>query len=194
MRAKTTSIPALPWSARLVAVNTPADIRLATDCDVPLLVEFRSAMFRDMGWADEDRLGELAPAYARYVMDARAAGDFVAWIAEKAAEPVGGVGLLWERVPPTVRNLSGRQAYILAAYVTPPNRREGIAQQLIETALSFARDNGAGVVSLHHSPAGKGLYEKFGFVESPEMRLFTDPASAAWSPQAPGHTPADDAD
>jgi GNAT superfamily N-acetyltransferase len=151
-------------------------------------------MFRDMGWTDEERLAQLAPAYARYVTDARAAGDFAAWIAEKEGEPVGGVGLLWERVPPTVRNLSGRQAYILAAYVTPDHRREGIAHQLIEAAIKHARANGADVVSLHYSPAGKGLYEKFGFVESPEMRLFTDPASAAWSPQAPAHTPADDAD
>jgi GNAT superfamily N-acetyltransferase len=151
-------------------------------------------MFREMGWTDEGRLAELAPAYARYVMDARATGDFVAWVAEKAGEPVGGVALLWERVPPTVRNLSGRQAYILAAYVMPKHRREGIAQQLIETTIAYARDNGADVVSLHYSPAGRGLYEKFGFVESPEMRLFTDPSSAAWAPQAPAHTPADDAD
>jgi ribosomal protein S18 acetylase RimI-like enzyme len=175
-------------------VTESANIRLATDCDVVLLVEFRNQMFRDMGWTDEGRLAELGPAYARYVMDARAAGDFVAWIAEKNAAPVGGVGLLWERVPPTVRNLSGRQAYILAAYVAPDHRREGIAHRLIETALTYARENGADVVSLHFSPAGKGLYQKFGFVESPEMRLFTDPSSAAWAPQAPAHTPADDAD
>jgi GNAT superfamily N-acetyltransferase len=175
-------------------VTVLANIRLATDRDTPLLVEFRTAMFRDMGWSDEARLEELAPAYARYVTEARAAGDFVAWVAEKSGAPVGGVGLLWERVPPTVRNLSGRQAYVLAAYVAPAHRREGIAHRLLETAVVFARDNGAEVVSLHYSPAGKGLYEKFGFVESPELRLFTDPASAAWAPTALTHVPADDAD
>jgi GNAT superfamily N-acetyltransferase len=127
-------------------------------------------------------------------MEAREADTFVAWIAEKNGEPVGGVALLWERVPPTVRNLSGRQAYILAAYVVPEHRRQGIAHLLIETALRHAREQGADVVSLHYSPAGKGLYQQFGFAESPEMRLFTDPSSAAWAPQAPAHTAADDAD
>lgn len=188
------NIRARLWSARLSSVNAPSDIRLAAACDIPLLVEFRSEMFRDMGWADDAILADLAPAYECYVTDARLTGDFVAWIAEKAGEPVGGVALLWERVPPTVRNLSGRQAYILAAYVRPEHRREGIAHQLIETAITYARANGADVISLHYSPAGKGLYEKFGFVESPEMRLFTNPAAASWAPQAPAHTPADDAD
>jgi ribosomal protein S18 acetylase RimI-like enzyme len=184
----------LGQSARLFRMSASADIRLATDADLELLVVFRMQMFRDMGWTDEQRLAELAPAYRDYVRDAVRAGDFVAWVAESDGEPAGGVAVLWERVPPTVRNLSGRQAYILAAYVAPPFRREGLGCRLIETAIVYAREHGADVVSLHYSPAGKGLYEKFGFVESPEMRLFTDPMSAAWSPQAPGHTPADDAD
>ncbi|TLM78045.1 MAG: GNAT family N-acetyltransferase, partial [Actinobacteria bacterium] len=136
----------------------------------------------------------LEPLYAAYVTESRARGDFVSWIAEKDGVAVAAVSVLWERVPPTVRNLSGRQAYILGMYVAAEARRQGIAHALIETAVAYARDNGADVVSLHYSPAGKGLYEKLGFVESPEMRLFTDPASAAWAPQAPAHTPADDAD
>lgn len=169
-------------------------IRNTTSADVRTLVDFRMAMFRDMGWTDEARLAELAPRYAQYVHDASERGDFVAWIAEADGRAVGGVGVLWERVPPTVRNLTGRQAYILAVYVVPDHRNRGIAHTLVERALEYSRENGAEVVSLHYSPAGKALYEKYGFAESPEMRLFTDSASAAWAPQAPAHTPADDAD
>lgn len=175
-------------------VNESPDIRLATGDDVPLLVSFRSEMFRSMGWTDEARLEELEPLYAQYVREASASGDFVAWIAEKPEGPVGGIALLWERVPPTVRNITGRQAYILAAFVHPAHRRQGIAHLLVETAIAFAKREGAEVVSLHYSPAGRGLYEKFGFAESPEMRLFTHPSSAAWTPRAPHHVPADDAD
>lgn len=175
-------------------MSSPADIRLAGPEDLPLLVEFRHAMFRDMGWMDEERLAELGPRYETYVREANARGDFEAWIAEVDGVVAGGVGLLWEHVPPTVRNLSGKQAYILAVYVRPEFRRRGIAHSLIEAALAYAREHGADVVSLHYSPAGKGLYEKFGFRPSPEMRLFTDPTSAAWAPEAPAHTDADDAD
>lgn len=175
-------------------MTTSTTIRHAVPADVRTLTDFRMAMFRDMGWTDEDRLARLAPAYAQYVREASSRGDFVAWIAERDGRPVGGAAVLWERVPPTVRNLSGRQAYILAVYVVPQERRRGIAHSLLEQAVAYARENGAEVISLHCSPAGRKLYEAYGFAESPEMRLFTDPASAAWMPQAPAHIPADDAD
>ncbi len=173
--------------------DTPS-IRWADEHDLALLVSFRLAMFRDMGWTDEARLGQLAPLYETYVREASERGDFVAWIAESGGRPVGSVAVLWERVPPTVRNLSGRQAYVLALYVVPEARRRGVATVLLDAAVRYAKENGADVVSLHFSPAGKGLYERFGFVPSPEMRLFTDPSSAAWSPSAPAHVPADDVD
>ncbi len=169
-------------------------IREAHPGDLQTLVEFRLNMFRDMGWTDEERLAVLSPLYAAYVREHLADGGFVAWIAEQDGAVVGAVGLLWERVPPTVRNLSGRQAYIMSMYVVPEKRRLGIAGGLIEVAVDHAREHGADVVSLHYSPAGQGLYERLGFVASPEMRLFTDPHSAEWAPSAPGHVPADDAD
>lgn len=149
-------------------------------------------MFRDMGWSDEQRLTELAPLYAAYVRDHMKAGDFVAWLAEAPdGQALGVVGLLWERVPPTVRNLHGRQAYILGLYVIPDKRRQGFARRLASVAMEYARENGADVIALHASHEGRGLYEQLGFVESPEMRLFTDPASAAW---VMPHAPCEDAD
>ena len=169
-------------------------IRTAGVGDLPALVAFRLEMFREMGWTDEARLDELAPAYESYVREHLEAGDFTGWVAEEASSAVGVVGLLWERVPPTVRNLSGRQAYVLSLYVEPAVRRRGIASALLDTAVAHARAHGAEVVALHASPAARALYEREGFSESPEYRLFTDPGSAAWSPEAPGHTPADDAD
>lgn len=178
------------------SANSRADvtIRIAEDADMPALVEFRLAMFRDMGWEDERRLEELAPLYEAYVREHAGSDEFVAWIAEHDGVAVASVALLWERVPPTVRNMSGRQAYIMSMYVVPQMRRQGIASRLVGAAVEFARSNGADVVRLHHSPAGKELYEGLGFALSPEMRLFTDPLSAAWSPESPGHVPADEAD
>ena len=169
-------------------------IRRAHPGDMDTLVEFRLNMFRDMGWTDEERLKVLAPLYAAYVSEHLASGDFVAWIAEQYGSVVGAVGLLWERVPPTVRNLSGRQAYIMSVYVVPEMRRQRTAFRLIEVAVDHAKAEGADVVSLHYSPEGQELYERLGFAVSPEMRLFTDPLSAEWAPSAPGHVPADDAD
>ncbi len=193
--ATTTSIPVPRSNARLSGMDTPLTVRTARpSADFATLVEFRLAMFRDMGWTDEARLAELASRYEDYLCEHFEKGDFTGWIAEKNGRSVATVGLLWERVPPTVRNLSGRQAYVLGLYVVPDARRQGIARSLLEIAVAHARDHGADVVSLHYSPEGQGLYRRYGFVESPEMRLFTDPAGASWAPQAPDHTPADDAD
>lgn len=162
-------------------VSDETQIRQATEADVETIVDFRCEMFRDMGWTDEERLAELAPLYEAYVRAHMLEGDFAAWVAEQSdGRRVGVVGVLWERVPPTVRNLHGRQAYILGLFVASNLRRRGIARRLAEVALDYARSNGADVVSLHASHEGRGLYEELGFIESPEMRLFTDPASAAW--------------
>jgi ribosomal protein S18 acetylase RimI-like enzyme len=166
--------------------------RRATPEDVHALVEFRDAMFRDMGWTDELRLAELAPLYRAYLLEHFESGDYLGWVACDGEEVVAAVGLLWERVPPTVRNLSGRQAYILAMYVRPEHRREGIASELIGVAVEHARGEGADVISLHASDAGRGLYQRLGFGDSPEMRLFLRPDAAAWT--AGHHVPADDAD
>jgi ribosomal protein S18 acetylase RimI-like enzyme len=180
------------WSARLFAVNTNAHIRSVSEADVATLVEHRLEMFRDMGWEGEERLRELATVYDAYLRRHLGAGDYEGWIAEVDGAPVGSVGLFWEQRPPTVRNLSGRQAYILSLYVSSPNRRRGFARELARIAVGHARSGGADVVALHTTHEGRGLYRHLGFIDSPEMRLFTDAEAAAWLPEA--HVPAEDVD
>lgn len=162
-------------------MNNDIIIRQASEADFDALVEFRLAMFREMGWTDEPRLVELAPRYLSYLREHFTAGDFRAWVAERGGAILGGVGLLWQGVPPTVRNLSGRQAYVLGLYVRPEERRRGVARLLVDATIASAREGDAAVIALHTSEHGRALYERLGFVDSPEMRLFTDPTSAAWS-------------
>jgi ribosomal protein S18 acetylase RimI-like enzyme len=163
-------------------VTNSNSIRAGSTDDLDAMVEFRLEMFREMGWTDESRLTELAPRYRDYLKQRLAAGDAVFWVAADDGRVIGAVALLWEQVPPTVRNLTGRRAYVFGLYVRSGHRRRGIAKQLAQTAIGFARDSGAEVVALHSSEEGKGLYRRLGFVDSPEMRLFTEPSSAAWSP------------
>jgi ribosomal protein S18 acetylase RimI-like enzyme len=167
-------------------------IRRISESDFGTLVAHRLQMFRDMGWEGETRLEELAPIYESYLRQHLGAGDYEGWIAEDAKEPVGSVGLFWEQRPPTVRNLSGRQAYVLSLYVASTHRRRGIARELARVAIEHARSGGADVIALHATPEGRELYRRLGFIDSPEMRLFTDPEAAAWVPEA--HVPAEDAD
>jgi len=165
-------------------------IRPAASDDIPTVVEFRSRMFRELGWSDESRLAQVAPLADEYLRAQFAEGGCTGFVAEKPAvsasespEIVATVVIVWQSVPPSPRNLAGRQAYVLGMYVMPDYRRAGIARQLMEATLECATAAGVPVITLHASHVGKALYEQLGFRPTPEMRLFTQHAGeSAWRP------------
>jgi len=54
---------------------------------------------------------------------------------------------------------------------------------MLGEVVAQAEAQGAAVVTLHASDEGRLLYERIGFVDSHEMRLFTRHApAAAWEP------------
>jgi ribosomal protein S18 acetylase RimI-like enzyme len=163
-------------------------IRCATLSDVDALCSFRTRMFVEMGWTDHARLDQLTVAYSAYLQETLASGDAAGWIAETSAQDsdpvaVGGACLVWKRVPPSLRNPDGREAYVLGVFVDPGFRRRGIARVLVGEVIGQAQAQGASVVTLHASDEGRLLHEQIGFVDSHEMRLFTEHAPApAWEP------------
>jgi GNAT superfamily N-acetyltransferase len=162
------------------------EFRPITADDIPTVVEFRTSMFRELGWMDEARLAQVAPLFASYLRDTLPSGECSGWIAEcreasGETRVAGTVVLVWQRVPPSVRNLVGVQVYAMGMYVTPEQRRQGVARALMVHAVDCAVENGAPLVTLHASDLGRPLYEQMGFTASSEMRLFTVHASpAAW--------------
>jgi ribosomal protein S18 acetylase RimI-like enzyme len=165
-------------------------IRPAVPDDIPTVVEFRSRMFRELGWSDESRLATVAPLADAYLREQFASGGCTGYVAERpasdAGEPsaiVATVVVVWQFVPPSPRNLAGRQAYVLGMYVVPEYRRFGIARRLMEATVACATAAGVPVITLHASNQGAALYEQLGFHSTPEMRLFTEHAGeSAWQP------------
>jgi GNAT superfamily N-acetyltransferase len=152
--------------------------RSVTVEDIPTVVEFRTRMFRELGWRNESRLLEVEPLFTAYLDESLPAGDCAGMVAEYldvdgSLKPVGTVVLVWQRVPPGVRNLAGIQAYALGMYVVPELRRRGIARELMLRAIDCAADHGASLVALHASEFGRPVYEKLGFTLTDEMRFFT---------------------
>jgi GNAT superfamily N-acetyltransferase len=149
--------------------------------DIPTVVEFRTRMFRELGWRNEDRLLQVEPLFTTYLAETLPGGDCTGIIAEYvdaegALVSAGTVVLVWQRVPPGVRNLEGIQAYALGMYVMPEFRRQGVARALMLRAIGCATAHGASLVTLHASDLGKPLYERLGFTLTDEMRFFTDNA------------------
>lgn len=158
----------------------PAELR-----DIPAVVEFRTRMFRELGWTDEQRLVEVAPLASAYLREQFSSGGCTGFVAEHAgaggAETVATVVLVWQSVPPSPRNLAGKQAYVLGMYVLPEFRRRGVARALMEATVECATAAGVPLITLHASDRGRMLYEQMGFHAAPEMRLFTEHAAQpAW--------------
>lgn len=169
------------------------DIRLATPADARLLARHRVQMFRDMGRTTPAIEPALFEACADYFAGALAAGEYVGWVAQRAAksaEPVGGAGVQFRPLLPRTDPageylLAGREGLILNVYVDEAHRRQGIARRLMETLIAWAP--GAGIVRLvlHTSDDGRSLYEALGFRASNEM-LFPPFGPPARGP-ATGH-------
>ena len=166
------------------------EIRPARSDDIPTVVDYRGRMLRELGWSDESRLEQVAPLAEEYLRQQFASGGCTGFVAEKpaasgsgAAEIVATVVVVWQSVPPSPRNLAGRQAYVLGMYVVPEYRRRGIAKALMEATVACATASGVPAITLHASDPGRALYEQLGFHPAPEMRLFTEHAGeSAWRP------------
>jgi GNAT superfamily N-acetyltransferase len=146
-------------------------IRAASEADTEILVAQRRGMFRDMGRDDAVSLDCMEAAFRPYLAQALASGEFEGWIAEIGGRPVGGIGLVTYRLPPSCRNQTGRVAYAMSLYVEPEARRRGVATALVRTVIGRAREMGIEVLALHASEAGRAVYERLGFTQAPEMRL-----------------------
>lgn len=161
------------------------EIRPAARADIPALVDFRVRMFLEMGWEGEDRVREVGALFSEFLERTMADGTCVGWVAlDETGVAVGGCSLMWEHIPPSVRNPSGRQAYVFGIFVEPHRRRRGIARALVRTAVDHAVAEECAVVSLHAFEAARPLYESLGFTDSSELRYFTSHAQLAqWHPE-----------
>jgi len=153
------------------AVLSSWKIRRATEADIPALLDLRIAMFESMGYSDPLELQKLRQDNLPYMQQALPTGEFMAWVAEAGNEVIASGGAVVHVSPPTVKNPSGREGYILNIYTKPAWRRKGIARAIMETILNEFRSCGFTTVSLRATPDGQPLYEQLGFEVINQMRL-----------------------
>jgi GNAT superfamily N-acetyltransferase len=163
----------------LRVMNTPEPaswtVRRASTADIPGLLALRRELFQSMGWQGESELAAMESACRRYFESAIPDGRFHGWVAESDGRPVATAGLVVHEVPPTARNPSGREGYVMNMFTRPEWRRRGIARALLHAVLDFLREQGIAQVSLHATADGRPLYEQAGFADSHEMRFRLDP-------------------
>jgi pyroglutamyl-peptidase len=139
-------------------------IRRAAVADIDALVAMRLALQREIGalYADTPAEG-AAEANRQYLKWALPAGEFFAWVAEAQGELVACSGMVFYSRMPGMHGLSCREAYVMNMYTHPDYRRQGIASELLNRMIQFARSRNARRIWLRTTAMGKPVYEKIGF-------------------------------
>jgi GNAT superfamily N-acetyltransferase len=147
-------------------------IRRAALDDLDVLVQLRLAMLDELNPPDpKTSVQKLAAANRRYFAQKLPDGEYVGWIAEADGQIAGAAGLILFERPPMAWNLSGVEAYVLNVYTVPAWRGHGIASQLIEAIIAYARTTPIRRLWLHASPDGARIYQRAGFIDRIEMEL-----------------------
>ena len=150
-------------------------IRAATLADAETVVAHRRAMFREMGYRDEQALDDMSLAFRPWLTRKMRDQQYLAWFAVDSGGAVAaGLGLWLMDWPPHLIGPGPWRANILNVYTRPQNRRLGLARRLMDTALAWCRVNRVRTVILHSSDDGRRLYESMGFEPTNEMRIILE--------------------
>ena len=148
------------------------EIRPAGPADAPLLAELRGVMQQGNGVGAEQIARDLA-TWQAWFAGVLASGDYVAWVAEVDCQSAGTVGLMFFPQIPSAADPRTRRPQVANVAVRPEFRRRGLAGQLLDTALAWARAEGYRQVGLNAAPMGRELYHRAGFTvnDNPAMTL-----------------------
>lgn len=139
--------------------------------DIDCLLDHRRRLWEEVSSRSREEIEATMPRYRSWLEGGFADGRVVAFLASIRGR-VAGSGCIWvHEVEPRVSMSRYVEAYLLSMYTEPEMRRMGVASSIVEEAIAWCRRGGIERLSLHSSAQGKGLYEKYGFSETTEMRL-----------------------
>ena len=149
-------------------------IRRAKLDDVPVLVRFRGALFKEMGRLNgEEEERSFASACERFFTHFIPQEKFISWVAEENDIIVAVSGLVFFQKPPSPNNHSGKEAYIMNMYTQTEWRKKGIASRLMKEIFRFLNQEGITSISLHTTEVARSLYEQSGFTLMDNEMLLT---------------------
>lgn len=149
-------------------------IRRATIDDIDTLVELRVAMQSEVAEGMEVDRAAVGEACRRYFAETLPADVFVAFVAEAEGQIVATSGISFVSRPPGGSSFSRSEGYVTNVYTIPAWRGRGVATALLNATVEYAQHQGARLVYLHTSDAGRSVYERLGFAQYPrymERRL-----------------------
>ena len=127
---------------------------------IDVLVDMRIRQLREEGAKEEC---DLAPVLRDYYDRHFGDQSFRAWVAIHEGKIVGTCGMSIVEKPPYFSCQTGRIGLLSSVYTVPEFRRRGIAKQLVNTAIRFAKKMKCGAIHITASNDGVKLYTAMGF-------------------------------
>lgn len=138
-------------------------LRQAIFTDISQLINLRKKMLVEEGLYVETNIDNELLRYFENGMEKQ---ELLMWVAEEGNKIIATCGVCFYQLPPSFKNPTGRNAYIVNVYTEPQYRKQGIATKLLEMTLQGVRQRGFKIVRLHASEEGKSVYKKMGFTDS----------------------------
>jgi GNAT superfamily N-acetyltransferase len=151
-------------------VQSRVECRAAGADEFALVAELRGEMAREMGSSFDALAPDWRPKFTAYFGGKQAGGSAQAFLAYDGQTPVGCAIV---SIPDEYRRFVFGicNAHVNAVFVRPEYRRRGIARQLMQLAIAWARERGCTRVRLRASEDGRALYSQLGFEPGREMEL-----------------------
>lgn len=150
----------------------------ATIDDIQILSIHHRKMFEEI-WEqkglkiEKARAQELESAYSEKIEKQIPEGICKAWVVKNDNQIIASGAITIVSFVPVPFDINHNIAYLHSMYTEKAYRHQKCAQKIVDRAIQYCQKNGISRIVLNASNAGKPIYEKSGFVSSPEtMRLF----------------------
>ncbi|MFH1976500.1 MAG: GNAT family N-acetyltransferase [Pseudomonadota bacterium] len=154
------------------------NVQDATLDDVQILAIHHRKMFEEI-WEQKGiqievaRAKELESAYIGKITRQMPEGICKAWVIKNDDQIIASGAITIVSFVPVPMDLNHNIAYLHSVFTEKGHRNKKCAQKIVDRAIQYCQQSGICRVVLNASEAGKPIYEKIGFVSSPEtMRFF----------------------
>jgi GNAT superfamily N-acetyltransferase len=147
-------------------------IRSAVLADIPLIVDHRARMFREMGIPAQ--FDDMAAAMESWLRHAIPSKTYLGWVATtRLGEVAAGGGMIVIPWPPGPISMDPRCGFVFNVYTEAAHRKQGLARRLMDSMHAYCRTEGIERIVLNASTFGQPLYASMGYVvaNEPMMRL-----------------------
>ncbi len=148
--------------------------------DIPLLALHHVRMFEEIRaiegkTCDPDKMAQMELAYKAKLQAGLGTGALAAWVAKADGRVAASGAVSFISLVPVPEDPSDQVVFFHSLYTEKACRGQGLARQILETAIAHAREKGIRRFQLSASNAGRPLYKSLGFLPVHEgMRLWLD--------------------